>query len=310
MLKYSELFIDHLQKTNPTRTDFKVESSVDEDGNEAITRIKIPYGGTNITASFFEDKNGSHFSATMAIGMIAPNCVGLVTKDVIALCNEFNNKNQWVKFCIRDNNSVPGLNGALICLEESAILVEKTAASDAYSIISNLIKAHSESAEAFKKILNRSPAEKEEVKTNNKPVNISEKPKEPIKNTADEKPKEMIKKTTDEKTEEGVKGSYKNQNIRKSIWFPVIFSAISILSGIILAYALERLVYLFLGCVFSGYGLRMMLKQKEQRQTEFLKQYDIDWKLLNEQKNKESLPSLLTWILFILALLIFWLLSC
>lgn len=298
MLKYSELFIDHLQKTNPTRTDFKVESSVDEDGNEAITRIIIPYGGTNITASFFGNKDGSHFTATTAIGAVNPDCVKIVEEDLLDLCNEFNNKNQWVKFCIRDNNSVPGLNGALICLEESAILVEKTAASDAYSIISNLIKAHSESAEAFKKILNRSPAEKEEVKTNNKPVNISEKPKEPIKNTADEK------------TKEGVKGSYKNQNSRKSIWFPVIFSAVSILSGIILAYALGGLGYLFLGCVFSGYGLRMMLKQKEQRQTEFLKQYDIDWKLLNEQKNKESLPSLLTWILFIFALLIFWLLSC
>jgi len=157
MFKYAELFIDYLSGMNAK---FEVQVGVDENGNEALARVQIPYSGTKITASFFGDEKGSNFSASMAIGAIVPEFITLVSEDVIALCNEFNNNNQWVKFCVRDSSSVPGLNGALICLEESTVLVEKTAAQDAYSIVSNLIKAFSESAESFKKILNRSPEEK------------------------------------------------------------------------------------------------------------------------------------------------------
>ena len=295
MLKYAELFIEHLQKINPVNVDFKVELGVDDDGNEVGARIIIPYSGSHITASFFGDKDGTQFSASMAIGMIAPNCVGLVTRDVLALCNELNNKNQWVRFCVRDGKSIPGLNGALICLEEATVLVEKTAAQDAYSVVSNLIKAHKESAEAFKKILNGSPVEKE--KANNRYVNMSEKQKEILKNITNEKPKESLK------------GIDKKQNNNLKMWFPVIFIGVSILLGVVLCYITDLLIYALLGCVLSGCGLGIMLKQKEKRQTELLKQDQIVWQLVLKQKKKENLPTVLTWILFVLGMIIFWILS-
>ena len=280
MLKYAELFIEHLQKINPVNVDFKVELGVDDDGNEVGARIIIPYSGSHITASFFGDKDGTQFSASMAIGMIAPNCVGLVTRDVLALCNELNNKNQWVRFCVRDGKSIPGLNGALICLEEATVLVEKTAAQDAYSVVSNLIKAHKESAEAFKKILNGSPAEKEKEKANNRPVNMGEKPKEILEITTDVEQKKI-----------------------PSAWLSVLVEGLGFVASII-GVKLDNWVGL-VALILIGCGLGVMNSLKKKRRAELSKMKD-SFELLSaikQQKEKEKLPIALTWILFGLSLL-------
>lgn len=224
MFKYAEQFIDYLSGMN---VKFNVESGVDGDGNEAVARIKIPCGETYITASFF---GGSNFSATMALGALAPNCPRAVVQNVIAMCNDYNNANQWVKFCVRDGSSVPGLNGALICLEEAAILEEKTAAQNAYSIVSNLIKAYTESKESFKRILNG---------------NTNQNPNNSLKNT-NEKPKNSSDK-----------------------WFPVILAAVGVLFGGA-CIATERLIVGLTGCILGGCGIGLIIKQKKNGQLEIL----------------------------------------
>lgn len=230
MFKYAEQFIGYFQKINPANVNFKVESCVDNNGNETVSRVKIPCGETYITASFFGGEKGSNFSATMALGAIAPNCPSTVVQNVIALCNDYNNANQWVKFCVRDGSSVPGLNGALICLEEAALLKEKTAAQNAYSIVSNLIKAYTESKESFNRILNE---------------NTNQNPNNSLKNT-NEKPKNSSDK-----------------------WFPVILAAVGVLFGGA-CIATERLIVGLTGCILGGCGIGLIIKQKKNGQLEIL----------------------------------------
>lgn len=351
MFKYAQLFIDYLSGMNAK---FEVQVGVDENGNEALARVQIPYSGTKITASFFGDEKGSNFSASMAIGAIVPEFITLVSEDVIALCNEFNNNNQWVKFCVRDSSSVPGLNGALICLEESTVLVEKTAAQDAYSIVSNLIKAFSESAESFKKILNRSPEEKEKEKADNKPltkfyIGITQVSREdickiesllkqnekieainlvrnlsglglkeakafidnyssynlnaPQRISTNENPKNIV----EEKPKETPKRTDKKTNNNFNMWFPVILAAVGIFGGVVLSIQTQLLGYVFLGFIMSCCGLGIMLKQKKKRKAELFELKDSRERLsaLNQQKKSEKLPVALTWVLFVLGVMVY-----
>lgn len=343
MFKYAQLFIDYLSGMNAK---FEVQLGVDENGNEAVARVQIPYGGTKITASFFGDEKGSNFSASMAIGAIVPEFIKLVSEDVIALCNEFNNNNQWVKFCVRDSSSVPGLNGALICLEESTVLVEKTAAQDAYSIVSNLIKAFSESAESFKTILNRSPEEKEKEKADNKPltkfyIGITQVSREDICEIESLlKQNEKIKAINLVKDLSGLGlkeakafiDNYSSYNLNAphristkenpkniveekpkkipSVWLSVLVEVIGFVVSIIgveLDVADLTVDGSFVTGILMACGLVLMnnLKKKKRAELSKMKEPLEQLSTFKQQEKKEKLPTVLTWILAVINLLIF-----
>lgn len=339
MFKYAQLFIDYLSGMN---ANFEVQLGVDENGNEAVARVQIPYGGTKITASFFGDEKGSNFSASMAIGAIVPEFITLVSEDVIALCNEFNNNNQWVKFCVRDSSSVPGLNGALICLEESSVLVEKTAAQDAYSIVSNLIKAFSESAESFKKILNRSPEEKEKEKVDNKPltkfyIGITQVSREDICEIESLlKQNEKIKAINLVRNLSGLGlkeakafiDNYSSYNLNAphristmenpkniveekpkkipSPWISTLVEALACIS-LFIGFKTELGWFNLAGVILSGCGIGIISKLKKERRSSLdnIKDSLEHLTALREQEKQENSPFTLTRILFGFAVIIF-----
>lgn len=342
MFKYAELFIDYLSGMNAK---FEVQLGVDENGNEALARVQIPYSGTKITASFFGDEKGSNFSASMAIGAIVPEFITLVSEDVIALCNEFNNNNQWVKFCVRDSSSVPGLNGALICLEESTVLVEKTAAQDAYSIVSNLIKAFSESAESFKKILNRSPEEKEKEKADNKPltkfyIGITQVSREDICEIESLlKQNEKIKAINLVRNLSGLGlkeakafiDNYSSYNLNEphristmenpkniveekpkkipSPWISTLVEALACIS-LLIGFNTELGWFNVAGFILSGCGIGIISKLKKERRSSLdnIKDSLEHLTALREQEKQENSPFTLTRILFGFAVIIFFVL--